>query len=45
MRDGVLREIVYISAATRPFGEADLSALLTKAREKNERLGIAGMLL
>lgn len=44
-RDGSMLEIVYVSAAARPFGESDLSALLTKAREKNERLGLTGMLL
>ncbi len=44
-RGGVFHEIVYVSSAARPFGEADLSALLTKAREKNERLGVTGMLL
>ena len=45
LRGGVLREIIYVSAPTRPFGDGDLSALLTRAREKNERLGVTGMLL
>jgi hypothetical protein len=40
-----LHEIVYISSATRPMGEADLQALLRKARENNTRLGVTGMLL
>lgn len=37
--------LVYVSAATVPFSKADLIELLTKAREKNQRLGITGMLL
>ncbi len=37
--------LVYFSAATTPFTKAQLMALLKKAREKNERLGITGMLL
>ncbi|MSO74762.1 MAG: BLUF domain-containing protein [Alphaproteobacteria bacterium] len=45
LRSGVLREVVYVSIPTRPLGDGDLSALLTRAREKNERLVITGMLL
>ncbi len=45
LRGGVLREIVYVSTPTRPIGDGDISALLTRAREKNERLGVTGMLL
>ena len=37
--------IVYVSAATHSFSKTDLLDLLTKAREKNQRLGITGMLL
>lgn len=44
-RSGALREIIYVSAPTRPLGETDLASLLNRAREKNERLGVTGMLL
>lgn len=37
--------LVYVSAATIPFSKADLLALLSKAREKNDACGITGMLL
>ena len=37
--------ITYISAAVEPFTQADLLALLAKSREKNQRLGVTGMLL
>ena len=37
--------IVYVSAATHSFSKTDLLELLAKAREKNQRLGITGMLL
>ncbi len=37
--------LVYVSAATVPFGKNDLLELLSKARDKNKRLGITGMLL
>jgi hypothetical protein len=37
--------LVYISSSRRPFSDADLLALLQKAREKNTRLNITGMLL
>lgn len=37
--------LIYGSAAVEPFSEAELVALLEKAREKNRRLGITGMLL
>ena len=36
---------IYASAATSSFEAADLSALLQAAREKNERLGLTGLLL
>ncbi len=37
--------LVYVSAATVAFSKADLLDLLTKAREKNQKAGITGMLL
>ena len=37
--------LVYVSFASRPFSDADLAELLKKAREKNTRLKITGMLL
>ncbi len=38
-------QLIYISAATRQFDSIDLTALLSKARQKNERLKITGMLV
>lgn len=40
-----LYNLVYVSAASRPFAERDLVDLLEQAREKNAKLGITGMLL
>lgn len=40
-----LYSLVYVSSAVVLFPEADLKALLTKARAKNTNLGISGMLL
>lgn len=40
-----IHRLVYVSAATRPFSRPDLLDLLSRAREKNQRLGITGMLL
>lgn len=37
--------LVYVSAATSLFSKAELMELLRKARDKNQRLGITGMLL
>lgn len=37
--------LLYLSSATQKFSDADLITLLTKAREKNTRLGVTGMLL
>ena len=37
--------LVYVSAATVAFSKADLLDLLTKARDKNQKAGITGMLL
>ena len=38
-------ELVYASAATRPFTAAELQELLIKARTKNAPLGVSGLLL
>ena len=38
-------QIIYASAETEPFTAANLEALLAKARIKNARLGVSGMLL
>ncbi|HEX5661670.1 MAG TPA: BLUF domain-containing protein [Polyangiales bacterium] len=38
-------ELVYVSAARRPFDEGQLAALLAQARAKNARLGVVGILL
>lgn len=37
--------LVYVSAATQLFSKAELLELLKGARNKNQRLGISGMLL
>ncbi len=37
--------MVYVSAATAPLDADALLALLTRARDKNQRLGITGLLL
>jgi len=38
-------ELVYASAAVRPFNPNDLSELLGTARRNNERVGVTGILL
>lgn len=38
-------QLVYISSAVREFDSIDLTVLLAKAREKNERLDVSGMLV
>jgi len=40
-----LFQLVYRSTETRAMTEADLRALLKNAREKNDRLGVTGLLL
>jgi len=40
-----LIHLIYCSAATEPFDEADLHALLEKARRTNAELNVTGMLL
>lgn len=37
--------LVYVSAATRPFSQLELDALLEKSRRNNRQDGISGMLL
>ena len=37
--------LVYVGAAIQPFSKAELLELLKGARNKNQRLGISGMLL
>jgi Sensors of blue-light using FAD len=39
-----LVELVYASAAVRPFPDAELALLLSKARMNNARLGLTGLL-
>lgn len=39
-----LFHVAYVSAATKPMSTADLHALLARARDKNSRLGLTGML-
>jgi hypothetical protein len=38
-------ELIYTSATFKPFSEPELTVLLQKARLKNARLGITGMLV
>ena len=40
-----LYQVIYASVATRPIEEDELIGMLKRAREKNKRLGITGMLL
>ena len=40
-----LLQIIYVSTAVRPMSTGDLVSLLLKARIRNERMGITGMLL
>ena len=40
-----LRTIVYVSTAVRPFSSSDLFALLAQSGERNQQVGITGMLL
>jgi uncharacterized protein YaaQ len=37
--------IVYVSSAVRPFSSSELVELLSKAHERNTKIGITGMLL
>ena len=38
-------EMIYASAAVKPFSPTELTELLRKARIKNSRMGVTGMLL
>lgn len=40
-----VHQVIYASAACVPFSDNDLAALLLRAREKNERIGVTGLLL
>lgn len=44
-KDPGLHYLMYVSSARRKLAPADLAELLTRARAKNSRLGITGMLL
>jgi Sensors of blue-light using FAD len=41
----MLIQLVYMSAANHQFDSVELTVLLAKARKKNERLGVSGMLV
>ena len=41
----MLIQLVYMSAATRPFSDEELALLLIKSRHNNESLNISGMLV
>lgn len=41
----MIYRLVYVSAATVKFGKPELLALLNKARDNNQGLGISGLLL
>lgn len=41
----MLYHVIYVSSATTPFTDSDINALLEKARDKNARLDITGMLI
>jgi hypothetical protein len=40
-----LRQILYVSAAAAPVGQADLDGILEASRRNNAREGVTGMLL
>ena len=40
-----MEELVYVSSAVEQQTDAELEALLTRARERNQRLGLTGVLL
>jgi hypothetical protein len=42
---GTMLELIYMSAARRPFDDGQLAELLTRARVNNSRLGVSGILL
>ncbi len=42
---GMIHQLIYGSTAPKPFTGLELAELLRRAREKNGRLGVTGMLL
>jgi hypothetical protein len=38
-------QLIYVSASVRPFSAEELTELLQRSRQNNEKLGITGMLL
>ncbi|MCU1472267.1 BLUF domain-containing protein [Amnibacterium sp.] len=42
---GALLSVVYASAATAPFAEDDLAALLARSRRSNRAAGVTGLLV
>ena len=40
-----VQQLIYSSAATVPFSESEIATLLLRARAKNGRLGVSGLLL
>ncbi|MES2308187.1 MAG: BLUF domain-containing protein [Verrucomicrobiota bacterium] len=38
-------QLVYVSAATKPFSLIELRELLSKARKNNTSVGVTGLLL
>ena len=45
MSDEKVFHLVYVSAATHPLDKADLLQMLREARERNQQLGVTGLLL
>lgn len=45
MSDEKVFHLVYVSAATHPLDKADLLQMLKEARERNQQLGVTGLLL
>ena len=41
----MLVQLLYFSTASHPMSQQDFETILAKAREKNERLNVTGMLL
>ena len=40
-----MRQLLYVSSATKPFSEEELEALVSHARRKNKLRGVTGMML
>ena len=45
LREGHVIQLIYASAATRPFSGVELNALLERARARNSLFQVTGMLL